>query len=167
MSVTFMSVGAGVVSYRRPCSFPDLGVTCTAEERCGYCDDGFEWVNDYPTPPVNMSNFMARVVFDLLAIEGESEHGLVGSLAHNALPFFLKRCMAVLANEGLRAPYLGGVVKLRPTQVVKGEGGLPTLTPGPLVYMGGLSDERVVHAVEQVRDLFSTCARNGWGVSWS
>lgn len=167
MSVTFTAQGAPSRTVRRPCSSPSMGLTCTAEERCGYCDGGEEWVDEHTVPPVDTSNAMARVVFNLLGVEGEGEHGLVGSVEHAALPFALQRCMVVLAKEGVRAPYLdeGGELP-RTTRVVKGEDGLPIITTGPRVFMGSMSDERVVRVVERVRDLLSSCAQQGWGVSW-
>lgn len=153
MSVTFTATGAPCEIVRRPCSSPSMGLTCTAEERCGYCEDGQEWADDYTVPPVDMSNAMARIVFDLLGVEGESEHGLVGSIEHAALPFLLQRCMVVLAKEGVRAPHLS-------------EGGeFPTT--GAKLIEAPVGDERVVRRVAQVRDLLSTCAQQGWGVSWS
>jgi len=104
VSVTFAATGAPCESVRRPCSSPSMGLTCTAEERCGYCEDGQEWADEYAVPPVDMTNAMARVVFDLLAIEGESEHGLVGSIEHAALPFLLQRCMVVLGRRVCASP---------------------------------------------------------------
>lgn len=168
MSVTFAATGAPCESVRRPCSSPSMGLICTAEERCGYCEDGQEWADEYAVPPVDMTNAMARVVFDLLAIEGEGEHGLVGSIEHAALPFLLQRCMVVLGKEGVRAPHLseGGEVP-RTVRVEMCEDGLPAITTGPRVFMGAVEDERVVRCVSQVRDLLSTCAQQGWGVSWS
>jgi hypothetical protein len=169
MSVDFSALTGTRTSYKRvACDSPDMGLTCTAEERCGYCDDGFMEVPVYEdgAEPVNMANATARVVLDLLgwACEGE---GLYGSIPAEGVPFALQRCMVVLAKEGVRAPYLdeGGELP-RTTRVVEGEDGLPTLTAGPRVFMGAMSDERVVRQVTAVRDLLSTCAQRGWGVSW-
>ncbi len=168
MSVTFTANGAPCESVRRPCSSPSMGLTCTAEERCGYCEDGQEWADEYAVPPVDMTNAMARIVFNLLGVEGDSEHGLVGSIEHAALPFLLQRCMVVLGKEGVRAPHLseGGEVP-RTVRVGVREDGLPTLTTGARVIEAPVGDERVVRCVTQLRDLLSTCAQQGWGVSWS
>ena len=168
MSVDFGALTGTRTSYERvPCSSPSMGLTCTAEERCGYCDDGFieEPVYEDGAEPVNMANATARVVLDLLGLE--SEEGLYGSVPAERVPFLLQRCMVVLAKEGVRAPYLdeGGELP-RTTRVVEGEDGLPTITSGPRVFMGAMSDERVVRVVGRVRDLLSSCAQRGWGVSW-
>lgn len=168
MSVTFTANGAPAHTVRRPCSSPSMGLTCTAEERCGYCDAGEEWYEEHSVMPVDMSNAMARIVFNLLGVEGESEHGLVGSIEHAALPFLLQRCMVMLGKEGVRALHLSeGGEAPRTVRVGVREDGLPTLTTGPRVIEAPVGDERVVRCVERVWDLFSTCAQQGWGVSWS
>lgn len=99
MSVTFGCHEAPSELRRVPCDSPEMGLTCTPEDRCGYCDDGMmdEWVTE--VPQVNLANANARSVLALLGLSTEEW----GTVAVADIPAVLQRCLVVLARESARA----------------------------------------------------------------
>ena len=119
MSVTIWCPAAPRQMVTRPCTSPDMGVPCTAEERCGYCTDGQEQYEDTDAPEINLSNANARAVLGAAGLPSEGDR--CGTLAHANIPNALQRIMrergtygALLIDYGADAPYIQGrVVQLR------------------------------------------------------
>lgn len=98
MSTTFTCPEAPSTSRRAPCTSPELGLTCTADERCGYCDEG--WEEQYMTeaPECNFSEDNARALLALLGIQWDAH----GQIPAHEVPVVLRRILRVTNVDGDR-----------------------------------------------------------------
>ena len=151
MSVTIWCPAAPRQRVTRPCTSPDMGVPCTAEERCGYCTDGQEQYEDTDAPEINLSNANARAVLGAAGLPSEGD--LCGTLAHANIPNALQRIMrAVNADRVVES-------QVRPTVHERG-------TYGALLIDYGADAPYIQGRVVQLRDILMYASRNGYDVSW-
>lgn len=108
MSVTFWMPDAHRELKRIPCDQP-----CNAEERCGYCQDGWEeqWVSD--APDLNLNNGNARLMLDALGINSGPD--IYGAIEVKHIPAMRRQIVRAL-NRPL------------PTRAASRSGGADTLT---------------------------------------
>lgn len=150
MSVTFGCSNAPHRYVRRPCSSPDMGLTCTPEDRCGYCIDGFEDYHESDAPTVNMSYATARTVFSLAGVHGDVVYGRI---PHGNIPTVLRTIMVALNT---------GRAESHTTPASVGFGAL-----GAKVIDVGTDVDRVEYWVERFRGLLVYAADHGYDVDWS
>lgn len=90
MSVTFWMPDAPRELKRTPCG-------CTKNDRCGYCQDGWEetWISD--APELNLTNSNARLVLE--AIGMPSGEDLYGSFEVKHIPAVRRQIVRALNHQ--------------------------------------------------------------------
>ena len=163
MSITFCCPEAPSRHERVPCDSPTLGLTCTAEERCGYCDDGMMDERVTECPEANFANANATDILRLLGLEPSGW----GEIEVVAMPSLLQRCLVVLARESSRGHLIhdasesGGERKM----TVNADG-MPEIGTSCRVINCGNSDEQIVRRVTSVRDLIVWAHERNYKINW-
>jgi len=152
MSVTFGCPGAPHRHVRRPCSSPDMGLTCTDGDRCGYCDDGFEDVVETDAPSANLSNANAAALFEAVGF-GVYGDWSYGTIPHAAVPDALRRILRAVNTDGVAEAYA------RPPGVDVGAMGARCIDPGE-------DAEAFIERIYRVRAVLVYAADHGYDVSW-
>jgi len=146
---------------------PSMGLPCTIEERCGYCDDGMTDVDVCNAPTLQFSNGTAAGLQRLLGIPFEEW----GDIPREEIPSFLRRFMLLLSDDSARAGVVEPPSDTRgkvTTKVTTNEDGLPEIVTqgGCRVINLGTSDEQTVRRLTALRELFVRAHRNDSGISW-
>jgi len=168
MSVTFWCPNAPSKRERVPCdSQENYGLTCTPEDRCGYCDDG--WLDERTTdcPEVNWSNQNAGDVLRLLGLY--NPEGLWGEMAVAEIPAVLQRILLVSNKASSRQHLVRETTDTQNvrTRIAVGDDGLPTITTtGPRVIDFGNTDDQTLRRLGQLRTLLVWAEEHGFDVSW-
>lgn len=148
MSVTFTCHAVG--AWRDvPCTSPELGLTCLAGARCGYCEDGVsrEWVTQ--APEVNLSNNNAMLMLSMLNLPQEYDGAIALEDAHKVL----QRILYVLNVDHARH------VAIREPSIDLGAARCR------LVDFGN-TDEQTMDRLERLRDLLVFAIQHQVDVSW-
>lgn len=164
MSVTFSCPQAPSKTERVPCDSPSYGLTCTAEERCGYCEDGMMWSRTCEAPEVNFANGNAAGILNLLGMSWEP----FGDIPANDVPVVLRRILRVLNVESDRAHLVSestdGFAFEEPILVE--DDGVTRITRGCRVIRCGNTDEQTTRRLLGLQDLLVYAADRGFSVSW-
>jgi hypothetical protein len=165
MTITFTCPAAPDEIRRVPCDSPSYGLTCTPEERCGYCDDG--WMSERTTecPEVQLANPNAAALIRLLGLEDAPG----GDIPLDAIPGVLRGLMVALNRESdrdhlVREPSEGRGHE--PRVGTDPDSGLPCISCGPKVIDCGNTDEQTVRRLTNLRDLLVWAQERGYDVSW-
>lgn len=163
MSITFFCPEAPSHHRRVPCDSPTMGLTCTPEERCGYCDDGMMDERVTECPEANFANENALNILSLLGLDRD----FYGEISVEAIPYVLRRCMVALARDDSRAHLIeepreswGRV------EVIEMGNTLARISTGPRVIRMGNTDEQTIRRVTAVRDLLVWAHEHGHKVCW-
>jgi hypothetical protein len=150
---------------RVPCTSPAMGLSCTPECRCGYCDD--EGMCDEPDFTMPWCDF--SVGSDLRALVGLPADG-EGTVPADQVPAVLRRILRALNVEADRAHLVEegyeGPALATPRVTTDPETGLATLSRGCHVISGGCTDEMTVRRLVSLQKLFTYAADNGYTVRW-
>lgn len=163
MGTTF-SCPEGPETFKRvPCTSPAMGLTCTPEERCGYCDeDGSCMDPSYEQPWCDFS--VGSALLALLALPPEQD----GTVPAKEVPAVLRRILRALNVDADRAHLVedGYDGPAHEPHVVEDEDGLPRISSGCHVISGGNTDEQTVRRLTQLQKLFVYAADHGFSVRW-
>lgn len=162
MSITFVCPEAPSEFKRVACDSPALGLTCTAEERCGYCDDG--WMETYvcEAPEVNLANVNAAAILKILGVSGNSVRA-------EDVSDLLRRILRAVNVDGVRADLVEEGREYdghAPRVVLDLETGLPTISTGCRVINGGNTDEQTLDRLGRLQTLAVYAADHGYSVAW-
>lgn len=163
MSITFFCPDAPSHHQRVPCDSPSYGLTCTPEERCGYCDDGMMDERVTECPEVNFSNDNALNILAILGL-GRDYYGEIGV---EAIPYVLQRCMVVLARESSRSHLVFDTYEAGgERRMAINDNGMPEIRTACRVINMGNTDEQTVSRIERVRDLLVWAHERDFKVCW-
>jgi hypothetical protein len=152
VSTTFHIPDAPHRYTRVPCSSPSMGLTCTAEERCGYCDDGLETVVETDAPSVNVSNDNAAAFLAATGFHVYGDQGF-GYIAHDRIPDAIRRILRAVNTDGVAEAYA------RPAHDTVGALGARS------VDLGEDADDFVERA-QRVQAVLVYAADHGYAVAW-
>lgn len=146
-----------------PCTSPAMGLACTAEEPCGYCDENrmcYEPVYEQPWCDFSVGS-------SLLALLGLPAASM-GDVPAEQVPDVLRRILRALNVDEDRAHLVedGYDGPAHEPRVVTDEDGLPRISTGCHVISGGNTDEQTVRRLLQLQKLFTYAADRGFSVRW-
>lgn len=153
MSTTFWCPSAPRHRGDVPCRMPG----CSAEDRCGYCKDGTEYIDEAedPTAECNFSSGNAASVLRLLDLWDPEGGEPTGTLQVKDIPPILERIGIITSDFALRAPCLS------PPSSEGGPG-----TGCPRIISFGVTDDDLLRRLFRVKSLLNYALKNNFHVSW-
>jgi len=153
MGTTFHCPEAPARYSRRPCSSPEMGLVCREDDRCGYCDDGFEEDVETDAPSADMSGVNAATV--LRALRWDIAYGDVvyGRIAPEQVSDALRGIIRLLNTDGAVDAYA------RSASDVVGALGARSIDLGE-------DGDDFADRVRRLQAVLVYAADNGYSVAW-
>jgi hypothetical protein len=151
---------------RVPCDSPDYGLTCTPDERCGYCDDGWTTKTVTECPDFDLSNTNTRALETLIGVGDDC----FGGVEVEDIPTVLQRVMGIINRPASRNHLIHPFSESRghePRVVQDEETGLDRISTGPTVIDCGNTDEQTLRRLRSFQRLLVWAQEHGYAVSWA
>jgi len=145
MSTTFTCQNVEYNEVRTPCDFPG----CSAENRCGYCEDGFEVTFQPDSIEINWNGSNAFAILKLLALPVSD----CGEIALDTIPLVRQTIFAAINLPRQRKE------AVREARVEHG-------ADHATVYHGEFSDQDVQERLLRLDALLAQAEERGCAVVW-
>lgn len=145
-----------------PCTSPSLGLTCTKTEPCGYCDNGWEEVEDATVPLCNFSDSNAMDLLRLLQLAPLP----YGKIEVSTIPLLLRLILRLKNTPQSRAHLVQEPYTQAGSSRVEIIEGMPTITVGPTLISCGNLDDQTLRRLEELETLFVSAVKSNKDVLW-